>query len=74
MMIEIKAACGYEKIHSKKLGVDIFLVKHRNIKTPEKSLAKYTPKEVSLISKDIDLEELKLINDAKVIFGGLLLK
>jgi hypothetical protein len=73
-MIEIKSACGYELIHSKKLGVDLYLVKHRSIKTPDANLARYTPKEVSLIGKDADLDELKLINDAKVIFKGMLIK
>jgi hypothetical protein len=73
-MIQIKAACGWEKIHSEKLGVDIYLVKHRDIITPDKSLARYTPKEVSLIHKDTDLEELKIINDAKELFQGMLIK
>ena len=56
------------------MGRKLYLIKHRGIKTPDKSLARYTPKEVSLISKDCDLEELTIINDAKEIFGGMLIK
>jgi len=44
-------------------------VKHRAMSVPDRSLPKYTPKEIqSLI--DLDENEVKVLHDAKTIFGG----
>lgn len=72
-MIKIKSSTGYEKVFSKRLQKNIYFIKHRAIKVPDTSLAKYLPKEIALIGT-VDDEELNLIQDAKELFGGMLIK
>tara|TARA_R110000772_G_scaffold247331_1_gene361137 strand:- start:4673 stop:4891 length:219 start_codon:yes stop_codon:yes gene_type:complete len=72
-LIAIKSQLGYDTIFSKKLQENIYFIKHRGVQVPDAKLAKYLPKEIALIGK-VDLDELKLINDAKKIFNGMLIK
>lgn len=52
---------------------NFYLVKNNMIRVPDAELTRYSPKEIALIGK-VDLDELKLINDAKKIFKGMLIK
>jgi len=63
---------GWVLIHSEKFDSDFYLVKHRAMSVPDRSLPKYTPKEIqSLI--DLDENEVKVLHDAKTIFKGKIL-
>lgn len=72
-MIQIKSASGYDTIFSKRLQKNIYFVKHRGVKVPDKTLAKYMPQEIALIGKVSD-SELQFINDVKEIYQGQLIK
>lgn len=72
-MIAIKSKLGYDKIYSEKLQENIYFIKHRGVQVPDATLAKYLPREISLIGK-VELDELRLINDAKKLFNGMLIK
>ena len=63
---------GWIEIKPKDMA-NFYLVKNNMIRVPDAELTKYSPKEIALIGK-VDLDELKLINDVKKIFNGMLIK
>lgn len=60
---------GWILIHSKKFDSDFYLVKHRAMSVPDRSLPKYTPKEIQSL---IGLEDgsVKILHNAKEVFCG----
>jgi hypothetical protein len=72
-LITIKSKTGYDKIYSKRLNKHIYFIKHRAVIVPDSNATKYIPQEVALIG-DVDDEELRLIDNAKDIFKGMLIK
>lgn len=60
---------GWILIHSEKFDSDFYLVKHRAMSVTDRSLPKYTPREIQKLS-ELDDESVRVLHDAKTIFGG----
>ncbi|MBT3508217.1 MAG: hypothetical protein HN472_01575 [Nitrospina sp.] len=60
---------GWIQIFSTYLEGNIYLVRDDAIRVPESSTPKYTQAEIQSL-KDLSLDELKTLHEAKVLFGG----
>ena len=60
---------GWIQIFSCHLNQSIYLVKNDQVKVPDPSIPKYTQVEIDAL-KDLNLEELMTLHEAKRIFEG----
>ncbi len=67
--VELFKRRGWVQIWSTYLSESIYLVRHKSVKVPDNSLLKYTQAEIEAL-KDLTLEELQTMHEAKKLFGG----
>ena len=60
---------GWIQIYSTYLESNIYLVRDDAIRVPDSSIPKYTQAEIQSL-KDLTLDELKTLHEAKVLFKG----
>ena len=60
---------GWIQIYSTYLESNIYLVRDDAIRVPDPSIPKYTQAEIQSL-KDLTLDELKTLHEAKVLFKG----
>ena len=60
---------GWLQIFSAHLNLSIYLVRNQAVKVPDLSIPRYTQEETEAL-RDLTLDELKTLHEAKVIFNG----
>jgi hypothetical protein len=60
---------GWVKIFSGYLNCSIYLTRNKFIKVPDTAIPRYTQAELDVL-KGLNLDELKTLHEAKVLFGG----
>ena len=60
---------GWIQLWSGYLGQSIYLVRDQGVEVPDPAIARYMKEEVEAL-KDLTLDELKTLHEAKVLFGG----
>ncbi len=63
---------GWVQIFSGPMNQSIYLVKNVRIQVPDSSIPRYTQKEIEGL-KNLTLDELKTLHEAKVLFRGTIL-
>ena len=62
---------GWIQIWAGYLNQHIYLVRDEEVKVPDPALSKYTQGEVEAL-KDLTIEEIQTLHEAKVIFKGII--
>jgi len=67
--IELYRKQGWVKIFSTYLKTELYLIRDKSVKVPDLTIPKYTQAEVDALG-DLNLDELRTMHQAKVIFKG----
>ena len=62
---------GWVQIWSGYLNKHIYLVRNEEVKVPDATLSKYTESEIEAL-KDLSMEEIQTLHEAKIIFKGII--
>lgn len=60
---------GWIQIYSTHLGTRLYIVRDDQVKVPSSAIPKYTQNELEAL-KGLDLDELRTLHEAKMIFTG----
>ena len=62
---------GWIQVYSTYLKANIYLVRNKAIHVPDPSILRYAESEIDAL-RDLSLEELKTLHEAKIIFKGVI--
>ena len=62
---------GWVQVYSTYLKANIYLVRNKAIHVPDPSILRYAEAEIDAL-RDLSLEELKTLHEAKIIFKGVI--